>query len=539
MEGVFDTATITFSFNSELLKLDNFKPCIYYYNEDTQLLEELPDQTIKDNTVSVNTTHFSKYILLNKYSYDEVWKEDIRKPSENYNNMDIVFVVDISFSMSYNDPEYIRKTVTNGFVNNLRNGDRAALVTFRKNAEIKQELTDNKNDIVNAVNILHNDDGYNDFSGTNGSLGLYTAYKLFDDKVNTDKVIIFLTDGEDTEITYDYNNIISQAADNNICIYTIGLGSSIDENLLKMIASKTHGKYYKSDVATDLITDFDAIFNEYTDYYTDSNNDGISDYFTALMCSGVLVTGTGKKLFQGIPMSEIQKNSDYDNDGIKNGDEVKVIFDSKHKKVYLKVISSPVENDTDKDGVKDNIDQNKLKKDIYEKLLLIVNNGRFKTENVNRLTKINYAIIKINTEKCHNNSTEEMNSYILQQCKLRLGKRLTLEYMYDYKLLKETLLELMEYDADLINSLKNRSLFINENNLFKILSSTAYMVTNFKENLENDNILSFIREETTTITNVLAIAKKTKMLTKELYKSGIEITDYINKEIKVPKIKQL
>lgn len=374
MEGVFDTATITFSFNSELLKLDNFKPCIYYYNEDTQLLEELPDQTIKDNTVSVNTTHFSKYILLNKYSYDEVWKEDIRKPSENYNNMDIVFVVDISFSMSYNDPEYIRKTVTNGFVNNLRNGDRAALVTFRKNAEIKQKLTDNKNDIVNAVNVLHNDDGYNDFSGTNGSLGLYTAYKLFDDKVNTDKVIIFLTDGEDTEITYDYNNIISQAADNNICIYTIGLGSSIDGNLLKMIASKTHGKYYKSDVATDLITDFDAIFNEYTDYYTDSNNDGISDYFTALMCSGVLVTGTGKKLFQGIPMSEIQKNSDYDNDGIKNGDEVKVIFDSKHKKVYLKVISSPVENDTDKDGVKDNIDQNKLKKDIYENGAVVYNN---------------------------------------------------------------------------------------------------------------------------------------------------------------------
>ena len=180
-----------------------------------------------------------------------------------------------------------------------------------------------------------------------------------------------------------------------------------------------------------------------------------------------------------------------------------------------------------------------LKKDMYEKLLLIVNDGRFKTEKVNRLTQINYAIIKINTEKCHNNSIEEMNSYILQQCKLRLGKRLTLEYMYDYKSLKETLLELMEYDADLLNSLKNRSLFINENNIFKILSSTAYMVTNFKENLENDNILSFIREETTTITNVLAIAKKTKMLTKELYKSGIEITDYINKEIKVPKIKQL
>lgn len=180
-----------------------------------------------------------------------------------------------------------------------------------------------------------------------------------------------------------------------------------------------------------------------------------------------------------------------------------------------------------------------LKKAMYEKLLLIVNNGRFKTEKVNRLTQINYAIIKINTEKCHNNSIEEMNSYILQQCKLRLGKRLTLEYMYDYKSLKETLLELMEYDADLLNSLKNRSLFINENNIFKILSSTAYMVTNFKENLENDNILSFIREETTTITNVLAIAKKTKMLTKELYKSGIEITDYINKEIKVPKIKQL
>lgn len=90
----------------------------------------------------------------------------------------------------------------------------------------------------------------------------------------------------------------------------------------------------------------------------DSNSDGISDYFTKLMCEGKLVTGTGINLFDGVPFEDVQKNADYDEDGLKNGEEVTVVVNN--RKVYLKILSSPILPDTDKDGYWDAADSNRL-----------------------------------------------------------------------------------------------------------------------------------------------------------------------------------
>lgn len=54
----------------------------------------------------------------------------------------------------------------------------------------------------------------------------------------------------------------------------------------------------------------------------DSNNDGISDYLTKLMCDGVIRTGTGALVFGSYSYVEVQTNNDIDGDGIKNGDEI-------------------------------------------------------------------------------------------------------------------------------------------------------------------------------------------------------------------------
>lgn len=56
----------------------------------------------------------------------------------------------------------------------------------------------------------------------------------------------------------------------------------------------------------------------------DSNNDGISDYITKLMCDGVIRTGTGVKIFGNYTYEQIQANDDVDGDGIKNGHEITV-----------------------------------------------------------------------------------------------------------------------------------------------------------------------------------------------------------------------
>ena len=54
---------------------------------------------------------------------------------------------------------------------------------------------------------------------------------------------------------------------------------------------------------------------------TDSNHDGISDYFTKLICNGQLTTKYGTNPFGNLSYSEVQKSSDIDKDKLKNGEE--------------------------------------------------------------------------------------------------------------------------------------------------------------------------------------------------------------------------
>ena len=80
-DGNIKSAVLEFSYDRSLGSIgDDFQPRIYYYNEKTQELEELPNQTVVDGKVSVSVEHFSTYILLNKIEFDDVWAADIKPP---------------------------------------------------------------------------------------------------------------------------------------------------------------------------------------------------------------------------------------------------------------------------------------------------------------------------------------------------------------------------------------------------------------------------------------------------------------------------
>ena len=49
MDGDFVSAEVTMTFEQELLNEPDFTPCVYYYNEDTQMLEEVEEQVISGN----------------------------------------------------------------------------------------------------------------------------------------------------------------------------------------------------------------------------------------------------------------------------------------------------------------------------------------------------------------------------------------------------------------------------------------------------------------------------------------------------------
>lgn len=356
IDGTIEQATISFSFDSSLLETENFDPVIYYFNEETQLLEPL-ETTVSGNTASTTVTHFSSYILLNRTEFDAVWEAEIKPPSEENSDssLDVVFVIDYSYSMATNDPDYLCKSLSKEFVDKLRDGvDRAGAVKFIRRADVVHSLTGDKESLNSAIDSIIYNPGHGDYAGTNGSAGLKAALDMLLSSKATYKYVIFLTDGQDTYHSYSYDELIDTANTNDISIYTIGMGNAT-ANTLQEIASKTDGKFYYATTSTALKDIYDKVSAETIDYSTDSNNDGISDYHTKHLCDGTLKISTkADNPFYGYSYDEVQSNADFDHDGLLNGQEL--VIQGYKKIVRAWVMSDPTSADSDYDGIDDNED---------------------------------------------------------------------------------------------------------------------------------------------------------------------------------------
>ena len=340
VDGEFDTAEISMTFDPALLGEDSV-PTIYYFNPVTQLLEEQPT-TVSGNVATATVTHFSTYILLDKTAFEEAWYEDITYPVPQNQIIDVVFAVDTSNSMNYYGRLTTAKAALNAFVAALEETDRAGLVSFSTTATVVTDLTADKTEITEAVEALT-------ASGNTATYaGLSAAIEAITSTADTYKMIILLSDGTEPEAHYDthYASLVEQAAANHIVIFTIGAGDAVDTALLTKIAEETGGKYYNASITDSL--------EEIIDRTTDSNSDGISDYYTRLLCSGEIRLGTGLETpFAGLSYRDVQANADFDGDGIPNGSELTVSYDETQDAVYVQMISDPTAVDSDFDGIDD------------------------------------------------------------------------------------------------------------------------------------------------------------------------------------------
>lgn len=419
--GTFDTpASLTYKFNPEFLSRETFNPAIYYCDTENQEMVLLENQTVDlvNCTVTAPVTHFSKYILIDKTQFDKVFEVEIKGPTEieNLNKpLDVVLVIDSSGSMSSNDYENIRLKVAKEFVDKLSEKDRVGIVDFDSSAYTLCHLTTNKEDAKIAI------DSIDSSGGTSLTAGIKKAFEQFGrstkstssllvnestdeqnplennqmnglsragiqrealtmqtvtpsaiqvsltsnkdidaESVEALKYVIMLTDGEGS-----YNsNLTTQAIQNNITIYTVGLGSYIDETLLTKIATQTGGKYYNAAVADDLIQEFDRLTQDVVDITKDSDNDGLSDYHEERL-----------RWFNGISIQTDPNNPDTDGDGLLDGEEVSIVYttnDNTKSVHHYNMSSLPVKKDSDNDGIDDKIDPNKCSYDITDRTLALV-----------------------------------------------------------------------------------------------------------------------------------------------------------------------
>jgi len=151
------------------------------------------------------------------------------------------------------------------------------------------------------------------------------------------KVIILLTYGEG----YYDNNLTTEAKNNGITIYTIGLGTSVDENLLRDIATQTGGMYFPVSSASQL----PQVFKRITEIVTepiDTDEDGVPD--------SIEISGARTSL--GTIVYSDPSNPDTDGDGILDGLEIGPLVCAANG-YYYKATSNPKKWDNDNDGLSD------------------------------------------------------------------------------------------------------------------------------------------------------------------------------------------
>ncbi|KCZ72942.1 Mg-chelatase subunit ChlD, partial [Candidatus Methanoperedens nitroreducens] len=334
LDKPFEKAEITLTYDAQKVS-DPSNLSLFYFNETLGTFIQIESTVDAANhTVTGITSHFSTFAIFYVPNWNALFEAEMNmgRGGADVVYVDVMFTMDSSGSMSWNDPYGYRKIAAKNFVGALIPGDRAGVVDFDSSAYLIRPLTDDFNAVNSSIDRIDSS------GGTNIGAGVSVANNHLINSGNSSHawMMILLTDGQGS-----YNNYYTQqAVANNITIYTIGLGSSVDSALLTGIATATGGKYYPVSSADQLPQVFRDISGEIEP--TDSDNDGLSD---------ALETGGFRDGFGNWYFSD-PYDPDTDGDGLLDGEEAGTLVEFGGKK-YFNIISKPTLADSDGDDLDD------------------------------------------------------------------------------------------------------------------------------------------------------------------------------------------
>ncbi|NMM40817.1 vWA domain-containing protein [Pseudoalteromonas arctica] len=227
-------------------------------------------QVIQQQARGISVFEWLIWLLLVTALANPTWLDDpITLPNEG---RDIMLAVDLSGSMTEQDMAYqgqyvdrltMVKAVLSDFIEQ-RQGDRLGLILFGDTAFLQTPLT---RDVKTVSQMLS--EAQIGLVGRATAIGdaLGLSVKRFASKDESNRIVVLLTDGQNTAGNLDPEEALLLAREEGIKVYTIGVGSdnprgfslfnmggmsggSLDETLLKRIAEQTGGLYFRAkDVA--------------------------------------------------------------------------------------------------------------------------------------------------------------------------------------------------------------------------------------------------------------------------------------------------
>ena len=339
----FDKATLTYVIDKSKLGDTEFDNLLFlWYDEENDNFVEL-DTVLdeKNSTVSVETTHFSKYMIVNREEWYRAWQDIYTKINESKGQHIPNATVLISKSSNiYNVNNANRnELIVSNIVDSMSDSDIMSFLTYQNAGGMNTDFTSVKS-------ALKWDPIY--YSRTaNASYGIgLAAVILNDEAMGYNSKIIFITD---SSVSVD-SRFLKLAINNKIPIYFFCIG---DFNTAALIgyAQLTGGKVYSAKTAAEINQSCDEIGPKTFVGETDTDGDGFTDIEEM---SGLIVSSNCK-----IVNTDYMK-ADTDDDGLDDNEEVdveltKVEVPGKQGnpstfKYYHHMNSDPSKADTDGDG---------------------------------------------------------------------------------------------------------------------------------------------------------------------------------------------
>ena len=339
----FDTATLTYVIDKSKLGDTEFDNLLFlWYDEENDNFVEL--DTIldeKNSTVSVETTHFSKYMIVDGKEWYRAWQDIYTKINESKGQHVPNATVLISKSSNiYNVNNANRnELIVSNIVDSMSDSDIMSFLTYQNAGGMNTDFTSVKS-------ALKWDPIY--YSRTaNASYGIgLAAVILNDEAMGYNSKIVFITD---SSVSVD-SRFLKLAINNKIPIYFFCIG---DFNTAALIgyAQLTGGKVYSAKTAAEINQSCNEIGPKTFVGETDTDGDGFTDIEEM---SGLIVSSNCK-----IVNTDYMK-ADTDDDGLDDNEEVdveltKVEIPGKQDnpstfKYYHHMNSDPSKADTDGDG---------------------------------------------------------------------------------------------------------------------------------------------------------------------------------------------